>query len=116
MLILMTLSSPLYAQELSGQWNGSLQTPGATYRVIFHIRENGETYEATLDSPDQNATAIPVTTVTRNQADVKLEIPRIGMIYEGLLSDNRISGKWTQSGMTFPLVLQKAEPATEKKE
>ncbi len=114
-LILVSLSPALYAQDLSGQWNGSLQTPGATYRIVFHIRENGAIYEATLDSPDQNTTGIPVI-VARNRADIKLDVPRIGAVYEGIVSDNRISGKWIQSGMTFPLVLQKAEPPTEKKE
>jgi len=114
-LILVSLSQSIYAQDLNGQWNGSLQTPGAAYRLVFHIRENGATYEATLDSPDQNTTGIPVT-VTRNRADIKLDISRIGAVYEGIVSDNRISGRWTQSGMTFPLILQKAEPPTEKKE
>jgi hypothetical protein len=115
-LALVALSPTLYAQELSGQWNGSLETPGATFHIVFHIREKGNAYEATLDSPDQNATGIPVTTVTRKGPDIKLQIPAIGMLYEGLLSDNRISGNWMQSGMTFPLILEKATPATEKKE
>jgi len=114
-ITLVSLSQSLYAQDLNGQWSGSLQTPAATYRLVLHIRENGTIYEATLDSPDQNATGIPVT-VTRNRADIKLDIPRIGALYEGLASDNRISGKWIQSGMTFPLILQKTEPPTEKKE
>ncbi len=99
-LILVGLSPALYAQDLNGQWNGSLQTPAATYRLVFHIRGSGTTYEATLDSPDQNTTGIPVA-VTRTQADIKLDIARIGALYEGLVSDNRISGKWIQSGMTF---------------
>jgi len=68
-----------------------------------------------MDSPDQNVSGIPVTTVNFNYPDIKFEISNLGVIYEGTLSDNRITGKWKQSGQTFSLALSKTEALPGKK-
>jgi len=84
-------------------------------RIVFHVSKvNGE-YRATMDSPDQNASNIPVTTIHFNYPDVKIEIASIGAVYEGTLSDKSIKGKWNQSGRSFELVLSKNEEMTSGK-
>ncbi|MBI1769941.1 MAG: hypothetical protein HYR67_16365 [Bacteroidetes bacterium] len=109
MIVLILMSSTLYGQDIKGQWNGVINIQGSDYRIVFHISKTDKQYKATLDSPDQNATGIPVTTVSLNNPNVKFEISNIGMVYEGILSDNSITGKWTQAGQAFPLVLLKTE-------
>ena len=93
------------SQDIKGQWNGALSIQGAEYRIVFHVTKGEKRYDATMDSPDQNASGIPVTAVSFDYPNVKFEISNIGMIYEGTLSDNLITGLWKQAGRQFPLVL-----------
>jgi uncharacterized protein len=96
-------------QDLKGQWNGALQVQGTELRLVFHITMKDSLYSATLDSPDQHASGIKVTAVDFNYPNVKVEISTLGVVYEGTLSGNRITGVWRQSGQTFPLVFIKEE-------
>jgi uncharacterized protein len=98
----------LYGQDLKGQWNGTLNVQGNEFRIVFNIAKNDAQYTATMDSPDQNTSGIPVTTVNFNSPNVKFEISTLGMVYEGILSDNKITGKWMQAGQSFPLALIKS--------
>ena len=103
------ISTSLYSQDIKGQWNGTLQVQGIQLRIIFHVDKIENEYKTTLDSPDQNANGIPVTVTYFNSPNVKFEIPNIGMVYEGTLADNTVTGKWMQSDQTFPVVLTKTE-------
>ena len=107
-IFLIILSSTLYSQDLAGQWNGTLHVQGNEFRIVFHIVKTDNQYTATMDSLDQNTSGIPVSVVNFDPPNVKLEITGIGMVYEGTLSDNKITGKWMQAGQSFPLVLIKA--------
>jgi uncharacterized protein len=98
-----------YGQSLEGQWNGALKIQGTDLRLVFHVNKTNGQYEVTIDSPDQNATGIKVTTATFNYPDVKFEISTLSATYEGTVSDNGIVGKWTQSGTAFFLALAKVE-------
>lgn len=112
-LILITSFS--YGQDLTGQWNSDLKVQGNTYRLIFHFARNGERYSATLDSPDQNSYGIPVASVTVSLPNVKLEMPNIGMVFDGALSNNKIAGKWKQAGQEFDLIFSKKDHVNESK-
>ena len=43
-----------------GNWNGIV----ANIPIVFHISNNGDTWEATLDSPTQGAIDIPCDVIT----------------------------------------------------
>jgi hypothetical protein len=60
-----------------------------------------------LDSLDQGAKGLPVTTVTRNGSSLKLELKQIGGTFEGTIdpATATIEGTWTQLGASRPLVL-----------
>ncbi|GHN01672.1 hypothetical protein WSM22_31610 [Cytophagales bacterium WSM2-2] len=113
-IFLLLISLVSYSQELSGQWNGKLSVQDVELRIVFHIIKAEGKYTATLDSPDQNAKDIPVTSVSLGSPDVKIEISNIGMVFEGTLDGNKISGKWAQSGRTFPLELLRQEKESKK--
>lgn len=104
-LILVLITSS-YGQELTGQWNGTLQVQGNQIRIVFHVEKVNNQYEATMDSPDQNANGTQVTATSFNYPNVKFEISSIGAVYEGTLSDKDITGKWVQSGTALFLVLR----------
>lgn len=112
---LILITSFCYGQDLTGQWNGELKVQGSTYRLIFHFAQNAERYSATLDSPDQNSYGIPVASVTVSLPNVKLEMPNMGMVFDGTLSNNKITGKWKQAGQEFDLLFSKEDRASESR-
>ena len=106
-LILIGLSTT-YAQDFSGDWNGILSVQGMKLRLVFHISKTDNGYSAMMDSPDQGAKGIPVTSITYKNTSIKLEISSAGIIYEGSLTkENFIEGIFKQAGQSFPLKLTK---------
>jgi pimeloyl-ACP methyl ester carboxylesterase len=110
----LTLFNPVQAStfpngEIEGIWQGTLKFSGMELRIVFTIsRSPDNTFTATYDVPEQNATDVPVDKITFNNRDVRLEIIPIDGVYNGKLSEDgtKIDGNWTQSGMTLPLVLE----------
>jgi len=107
MILLIQLSAALYTPTPEGNWNGTLDVQGTQLRIVFHVTKTDSLYHTTMDSPDQNVSGIPVTVTNFSYPNLKFEIPGIGMVYEGVLSDTLITGKWMQSGRTFPLVFHR---------
>jgi len=106
-LILMT--SIVYGQELAGEWNGALTVQGNQIRLVFHVSKKDKSYSATMDSPDQGATGTTVTLTDFKYPKVKFEIGSLGAIYEGVMSQNTVTGKWLQSGTALFLILVRKE-------
>jgi pimeloyl-ACP methyl ester carboxylesterase len=101
--------------DIDGAWMGSLDTRASKLRVVFHIvnTENGLT--ATMDSPDQGAKGLPVTSVTRDGAALKMEAKQLGGVFEGKIAADRssIEGTWTQGGGSLALVLKPVKDQSE---
>ena len=49
------------AQDITGEWNGVLSVQGMKLRLVFHVTKTDAGYTATMDSPDQGAKGIPMT-------------------------------------------------------
>jgi hypothetical protein len=98
-----------FSQELAGQWNGTLYVQGNDLKIVLHVNKNNNQYEATFDSPDQNANGIKVTATAFSYPHVKFEIASLGAVYEGVMSDEGITGKWVQSGTALFLMFVKSE-------
>ncbi|HZV70297.1 MAG TPA: alpha/beta hydrolase [Saprospiraceae bacterium] len=59
-----------------------------------------------MDSPDQGAKGIPVTTTSFNNSTLKIAVTNAGIEYEGTLAeDNKIVGIFKQAGQSFPMDL-----------
>ena len=56
------------AQDVVGDWQGTLDVGVMKLRLVFHITNTEDGLTATMDSPDQNANGLPVTSVTRDGA------------------------------------------------
>lgn len=102
----------IHAQDaFVGSWSGTLNAGGTELRVVFHIeRAEDGSLTASMDSPDQGATGIPVSRVAVEGDSLTLEVGRINGQYEGVMTaeDSTIEGTWTQSGRSFPLMLSPA--------
>lgn len=96
-----------YGQEVTGDWNGALKVNGTQLRIVFHISKTGAGYSATMDSPDQGAKGIPVTTTTFADSKIKLEMVNLRAEYQGTLKENKFEGIFRQNGMEFPMTLSR---------
>lgn len=113
LVILTSFSS--YAQDISGKWNGILKVQGIQLRLVFDISKIDHGYSATMDSPDQGARGIPVTTTSYADSILILEVANAGIKYEGTLDkDGAFDGTFKQSGQSFPLMLTKKSVEKEK--
>jgi uncharacterized protein (TIGR03435 family) len=110
-----TSFSQLYAQSITGTWQGEIQPPqGKGLRVVIKVSTtDADKLSAVFYSIDQQSPAIPATTFTRNGSTVKMTIAAVNGTYEGKLNaeGNSIDGTWTQ-GAPLPLNLTKATPET----
>ncbi len=107
-MFLATLS--IYGQDIIGTWNGVLSVQGTTLRVDFNISSTDDGYISTMDSPDQNAFGIPVTTTEFKNLELSITLTDLGIMYKGKLNkDNIIEGTFTQMGQAFEMNLTKKE-------
>jgi pimeloyl-ACP methyl ester carboxylesterase len=110
MVCLSDICPAVYGQDksLAGKWTGILEA-GMKLRLVFNISQKDDgTYAATLDSPDQGASGIPVASAILKERQFDLQAPAIGGVYEGTVSDDgqSIDGNWSQGGRTFPVRLE----------
>lgn len=97
------------AQEIEGKWYGMLKVGTNQLRLVFHISKSDTGYTATMDSPDQNATGIPVGSTTFDPPRLSIELSNLRIQFRGELKDNKIPGMFTQNGQSFPLELTREE-------
>ena len=96
-----------YGQDITGQWNGVLKVQGMQLRLVFNISKTDTGYSSTMDSPDQGAKGIPVSTTTFENPKINLEVAAARIAYEGELKDNEIVGIFKQAGQEFPMNLSR---------
>jgi uncharacterized protein (TIGR03435 family) len=106
------LGSALQAQNITGNWQGTLQAGPQKLRIIFKIALENDSLKAALYSIDQPSPPF-ATTITRDGSTVKMTVPGINGNYEGKLSadGNSMAGTWTQRA-PLPLNLARATPET----
>ncbi len=89
--------SLLCAQNIAGDWQGTLNVPPNGLRTILKISKTDSGWSAQMYSIDQMPDAIPVSSITLDGSDFKYSIDGLGS-YTGKLSadGNSISGTWSQ--------------------
>ncbi|HUK89266.1 MAG TPA: hypothetical protein VLZ81_02615 [Blastocatellia bacterium] len=99
------------ATAVAGDWEGTLDTGNGTLRVVIHLSEDKDgKLTGNLDSPDQGATGIGMTTITYKEPDLHFEIASIGGSFDGKLtkSSDAIEGVWKQGSGSLPLIFKRA--------
>lgn len=95
-----------------GNWQGRLATDHGPLQVVIHVWQSKDgSLTGMLDSPDQAATDIPITTISLKQPNLHFEVASIGGTYDGKLNlqGSAISGTWTQHGISLPLTFQRVQ-------
>jgi hypothetical protein len=100
-------STPI-SKEMEGLWEGSLSAEGKTLRLRLNMsnQANG-TAAGSIVSVDQNGAEIPITTITAQGSNLKLELKSIAGTFEGDLKDGTLVGQWTQGPGTLPLTFKR---------
>lgn len=106
--LLLLASMASFSQDITGQWLGGIEIQGTRLNLVFNISKMGNTYTATMDSPEQNVQGVPINTVSFENLTVRMGIEMAGIEYKGTLNaSNEIIGTFSQGGATFPLNLSK---------
>jgi uncharacterized protein len=97
--------------DIDGTWMGALDLGAIKLRLVFHIFNAKDGLKATMDSLDQSVMGVPVTAVTRDGAELKIELKQIDGVFAGKISEDKatIAGTWTQKGDSRPLVLTRVK-------
>ena len=89
----------LCAQDITGDWQGTLKLPAAEIRVTFAIEKSIDGgWKATEFTLDGGSNGVAVDSVTLQGSNLKLTFGRIPGTYEGTISQDgtSIAGTWTQ--------------------
>jgi hypothetical protein len=87
------------AQNIVGDWQGTLKAEGVELRIVLHVTKADDgSLKATMDSPDQAALGIPVTSVAVKDYKVDFTVEAVHGTYEGKVNSDatEIDGTWTQ--------------------
>jgi fermentation-respiration switch protein FrsA (DUF1100 family) len=110
LILFVSGASLAQAENVVGDWQGTLSAGGAELRLVLHITNAADgALKATLDSLDQNSKGIPVKSITLKDSKLSLDVAAIHGTYEGkVAADGKaISGTWSQ-GMPLPLEFKRA--------
>ncbi len=103
-------SGIIFGQNVTGNWEGSLNIQGNELPIVFHIsKDAGGKYSATFDSPAQKTFNNPCSDIIVSADSVILMMKAIKGQYAGRLDNKNstLTGTWSQSGYTFPLNMRK---------
>ncbi len=95
----------VHAQNIIGDWQGTLKAGPAELRLVLHIAKGNEgNLKATLDSVDQGANGIPVTSISLKDSMLSFTVDSVHGTYEAKVNADAtaIEGTWSQ-GQSFPL-------------
>ncbi|MEO8426891.1 MAG: hypothetical protein ABI651_07250, partial [Verrucomicrobiota bacterium] len=101
-------------RDLAGSWAGKLAIGKVELRLVLKVAKSTDgSYTATIDSPDQGAKDIPVTSILYNDPALQLELEGLAAAYRGSLNKaaTEISGNWEQGGRTLPLAFRRTRAA-----
>ena len=108
MILMMITSLMAKAQSPEGTWEGTLKVQEISLRLMVNIKKGDTGFTATLDSPDQGAYGIPISTISIENKTLDFKITNLGVQYQGKLNEkgDEINGTFQQGGGSFPLLFK----------
>jgi hypothetical protein len=79
-----------------GNWEGALDTPNGAYPILLHVAQKDGKFVGTLDSPEQNAIGLKITTISIKNLDFHFEVKSVNGTYDGKIKadGSGIAGEW----------------------
>ncbi len=112
-LLVWTLGpSPATAQDVTGDWFGTLDVGTLELRITLHVQETEDGYSATLDSPDQGETGIPVEEFSFEDGQLVFRTSTSGAEYDGSVDAGfaTIAGTLSQGNESYALNFGRTMP------
>lgn len=106
-LLFITLGVINSVAQINGAWKGTLDVQGTKLDLIFNIKNTDGILSATMDSPSQGATGIPMDKIIFENNQLEIAFTQGGIKYLGKLENSAIKGVFYQGGMELPLDLNK---------
>jgi uncharacterized protein (TIGR03435 family) len=99
--------------DISGNWQGTLQLPQRSLRIILQVTKADKGWGGKLYNIDQPSPPITVTSISTDGSTVKYAVELMSLNYEGKLSgdESSIVGTWTQAN-PIPLTFVRATKET----
>ena len=101
--------------DLPGTWSGQIIAGQNRITVVVNFAEAADgNYTGTLETPDQVGSPVqPLENIEKDDSSLGFSVPQLSSAYSGVWSADELAwtGKWSQSGVTLPLVLRKGPPA-----
>jgi uncharacterized protein (TIGR03435 family) len=109
--VLCLTSTVVFAQDLAGTWQGTLNVQGRALRIVVRMTRTNGALTGQFLSIDQGGQPIPLNSISMDGRTVKWKLDAANISYEGTLSadGNAISGTFTQGG-AVPLTFARATP------
>ncbi len=106
--------SALLAQDVVGDWQGTLQAPNQSLRTIVKVTKTDKGLSAKMYSIDQSSRGINASSVTVDGTLFTYSVEEINGSYVGKISadGNSIVGTWSQGPNPLPLTLVRATKET----
>src|SRR5208337_3967936 len=94
---------------LEGHWEGAIQLPGMALQIRVDFKSAGGAWQASIDIPQQGAQGLPLQAVRFAAPQVHFELPAgPGLaVFDGKLEGDKVSGKFSQAGQTYPFFLER---------
>lgn len=112
---LFAAAAALPAQSPGGEWRGAIELPGQKLEVTVVLEQRADGWHGDVDIPAQEAKDLPLAPIAVDGTAVTFTIAGIpgDPTFAGELSaaGDRLSGRFTQGGRTFPFVLLRPEAA-----
>ena len=99
---------------LLGSWSGKLKVGAASLTVVLHLEQADGNVAVSLDSPDQGAKGIPGKKEYLSDDSIAVKVESIGATYRARLKDGKLDGTFSQSGLSFPLIMTKGVPEVKR--
>ncbi|HEY5369882.1 MAG TPA: alpha/beta fold hydrolase [Hanamia sp.] len=112
------MNSPVFSQNISGEWKGSIDVNGNQLPIIFYFKKDDSgKIDGKWDSPKQNAIGLPFSDIELKEDSIHLGIKMIAGSYSGAFANaDSITGIWEQGGNKIPLnVSRQSENSHAKK-
>ncbi len=100
---------PSTAQDISGDWHGTLSMQGMQFRIHLAVSPKGEAYAATWHSPDYPSEPFPVAGMRFSESQVEFEVPNWDMLFAGSVNAEAtlLSGALEARGEKYPLAFDR---------
>ena len=87
-----------------GDWKGTLDAAGTKLDLVLHISSKEAALGATLDSPDQGATGLPIDSIGVTGKSLRFEMKSLGANYEVYLAQMAHKSKVNSHSIAGSLV------------